>query len=94
MRLALFVLPLLMAFVLGYGSAFAQATHTIVIPSDASDPEAPYFWSEQTTGATTGEIIVHPNDSVTWKNADTAFHTVTYVTQSCEIDDIFDSSFF
>ncbi|MDH3656611.1 MAG: hypothetical protein OEM77_00535 [Nitrosopumilus sp.] len=94
MRLGLFVLSLLVVFVLGSGSfAFAQATHTIVIPSGASDPEAPYFWSEQTTGITTGEIMVYPNDSITWKNADTAPHTVTSVTQSGEIDGVFDSIF-
>jgi hypothetical protein len=95
MIFAFFVLSLLMTFVLGSGSiAFAQETHTIVIPSGASDPGAPYFWSEQITGVTTGELIVYPNDSITWENADTAFHTVTSVNQSGEIDGIFDSGFF
>lgn len=71
--------------------AFAETTYSIKIPSGSSDPGAPYFWSEKTTGNTTGKITVFPNDSVTWENADTAFHTITSVTQSGEIDGIFDS---
>lgn len=75
------------------GLAFAESTFEILIPSGASDPGAPYFWSEKSTGVTTGVITVYPGDSVKWKNADTAFHTVTSVTQSGEIDGIFDSKF-
>ncbi len=95
MRISFFVLPLLIVFVLGAGSfVFAQTSHTIVIPSGASDPTAPYFWSEKSTGVTTGEITVFPNDSITWQNADNAFHSVTSVTPSGEIDGIFDSGLF
>ena len=61
------------------------------MPSGSSDPAAPYFWSEKTTGNTSGEITIFPNDSVTWQNADTAFHTITSVTQSGEVDSLFDS---
>ena len=71
--------------------AYAQTFHTIIMPSGSSDPDAPFFWSEKTTGVTTGEITVHPDDSVTWENADTALHTITSVTQSGEIDGVFDS---
>ena len=60
--------------------AFAETTYFIKMPSGSSDPDAPYFWSERTTGNTTGEITLFPNDSITWENADTAFHTITSVT--------------
>ena len=71
--------------------AYAQSSHTIIMPSGSSDPDAPFFWSEKTTGVTTGKITVHPNDSVTWENADTVLHTITSVTQTGEIDGVFDS---
>lgn len=71
--------------------SFAESNRTILMPSGSSDPDAPFFWSEQTTGVTTGEITIYPDDSVTWKNADTAMHTITSVTQAGEIDGKFDS---
>lgn len=79
---------------------FAQTEYEIKIPSGASDPNAPFFWSEKSSGTTTGEITVYPGDSVTWHNADTAFHTITSVSASSietgnfEVDGIFDSGFF
>jgi predicted secreted protein with PEFG-CTERM motif len=79
---------------------FAQTEHEIKIPSGASDPGAPFFWSEKNTGVTTGEITIYPGDSVTWRNADTAFHTITSVSASSieigdfEEDGLFDSGFF
>ena len=94
MKLTLLVLSL---FVLLLGSTtlvFAETTYQIKIPSGASDENAPYFWSEKSTGVTTGEITVFPGDSVTWNNADTAFHTITSVTQSGDEDGLFDSGFF
>lgn len=96
-----YLLPLLVLFVAGYASlAFAETTFEIKIPSGASDPGAPYFWSEKSTGVTTGEITVFPGDSVIWSNADTAFHTITSVsadsieTGEFEVDGKFDSGFF
>lgn len=95
MKIAFFVLPLLTVIILGSSAlAFAETTYEIKIPTGASDPNAPFFWSEKSTGVTTGEITVYPGDSVTWFNADTAFHTITSVTVSGEEDDIFDSGFF
>ena len=94
MRSFVFVLPALTILLVSTGYAFAESTFEILIPSGAADPGAPYFWSEKSTGVTTGEITVYPGDSVKWKNADTAFHTVTSVTQSGEIDGIFDSGLF
>lgn len=79
---------------------FAQTEHEINIPSGASDPGAPFFWSEKNTGVTTGEITVYPGDSITWSNADSAFHTITSVSASSietgdfEEDGLFDSGFF
>ncbi len=94
MKSVLFVLPILIVFILGSASfAFAESTYTIVIPSGASDPSAPYYWSEKSTGVTTGEITIYPRDTVIWENADSAFHTITSVTKSGEIDGVFDSSF-
>ena len=95
MNFLLFGLPLLIITItLTFSSfAFAEKTYFIVMPSGSSDPDAPYFWSERSTGNTTGEITIFPNDSVTWENADTAFHTITSVTQSGEIDGLFDSGF-
>lgn len=94
MRVDLFVFPLLVILVVTFGNfAFAE-TYDIKIPSGAADPNAPYFWSEKSTGATTGEITIYPGDSVTWNNADTAFHTITSVTKDGEVDGLFDSGFF
>jgi hypothetical protein len=88
------VFALLAVVAMGSGTLAFAETFEIKIPSGASDPGAPFFWSEKTTGVTTGEITVFPGDSVTWLNADTAFHTITSVTQSGEPDDTFDSGFF
>ena len=98
-----YLLPLLVLFVAGYaGLAFAETTYEIKIPTGASDPGAPFFWSEKSTGVTTGIITVSPGDSVTWQNADTAFHTVTSISQAGDDvlptkddeDGVFDSGFF
>ena len=100
MNSAFLVLPLFAALILGSVSfAFAE-TYEIKIPTGASDPNAPYFWSEKSTGVTTGEITVFPGDSITWYNADTAFHTITSgippTTEDgiFEEDGLFDSGFF
>ena len=73
--MSLFVIPLSVEI-------FAQTEYEIKIPTGAADPNAPFFWSEKSTGVTTGEITVYPGDSVTWSNADTAFHTITSVSAS------------
>jgi len=93
MKISFFVLSLFFLTLLGTTSAYAEE-YIITIPTGASDENAPFFWSEKSTGVTTGEITIFPGDSIIWKNADTAFHTVTSVTQSGEEDDLFDSGFF
>ncbi len=102
MRLALFVLPLLVVLIVGTSTLAFAEEYEIKIPSGASDPNANYFWSETSTGVTTGEITVYPGDSVTWHNADSAFHTITSIDPTGENtlpvkDDengVFDSGFF
>ena len=89
-----FALSLLILFIAGFGSLAFAETYEIKIPTGASDPNAPFFWSEKSTGMTTGEITIYPGDSVTWSNADTAFHTITSVTKDGEVDGLFDSGFF
>ena len=92
MIFSLFALFLLLSATVGLSTfAFAETNYFIKMPSGSSDPNAPYFWSEKSTGNTTGEITVFPNDLITWENADTVSHTITSVTQSGEIDGIFDS---
>ena len=94
MRIALFALPILIVFAMSsISTTFAESTYTIVMPSGASDPNAPYYWSEKSTGVTTGIITIYPGDTVTWENADSAFHTITSVTRTGEIDGVFDSGF-
>jgi len=56
MRSFVFVLPALTILLVSTGYAFAESTFEILIPSGAADPGAPYFWSEKSTGVTTGEI--------------------------------------
>jgi len=102
MKILLFILPLFVAMFAGSDTFAFADTYKILIPSGAADPQAPYFWSEKSTGVTTGEIIVYPGDSVEWQNADTAFHTITSVSRSGEKteltkddeDGLFDSGFF
>ena len=100
MMYSLFVLSAVITLIASStGLAFAE-TYEIKIPTGASDPGAPFFWSEVSTGVTTGIITVVPGDSITWHNADTAFHTVTSVsadsfeTGEFKVDGVFDSEFF
>jgi len=96
----LFVLPLLAVVILGSTSLAFAETYEIKIPTGASNFNAPFFWSEKSTGVTTGVITVYPGDSVIWYNADTAFHTITSGIPPITADDIFeedgvfDSGFF
>ena len=73
--------------------AFAQTSYDINIPTGAASPDAPYFWQNEKDGSTTGVIEVLAGDTVVWKNADTATHTVTS-TVAEEIGTVFDSGLF
>lgn len=101
MRISLFVIPVLLLFIISSGGfVFAESTVNVLIPSGASDPRAPYFWSEKSTGITTGVVTVYPGDTIVWHNADTVFHTITSgiaptaVDGTFEEDGVFDSGFF
>jgi len=74
-------------------SVFSQESYTITIPGGSLYSSSPYFWINELTGDTTGEITISVGDTVTWINEDSAFHTVTSVDSSGKIDGIFDSSF-
>jgi len=75
-------------------NAFAQSSYDVNIPTGASSPDAPYFWQSEKDGSTTGVVEILLDDTVIWKNADTAAHTVTSGTASDGPDDLFDSGLF
>jgi predicted secreted protein with PEFG-CTERM motif len=79
---------------LGANSVFAQQTFTINIPTGAASPDAPYFWQSEKDGKTDGMISVKVLDSIAWKNADTAAHTVTSGTPDPGFNGLFDSGLF
>ena len=74
--------------------AFAQTTYDVNIPTGAASPDAPYFWQSEKDGTTTGIVKILTGDTITWKNADTAAHTVTSGTARDGPDDVFDSGLF
>ena len=74
--------------------ASAQTNYAVNIPTGAASPDAPFFWQSEKDGSTTGIVEILINDSVVWKNADTAPHTVTSGTAVDGPDDKFDSGLF
>lgn len=83
--LALFIIPI-------SNNAFANDTYDVNIPTGAASPDAPYFWQSEKDGSTTGDVEIIVGDTIMWKNADTAAHTVTSGTAADGPDGIFDSS--
>lgn len=75
-------------------TVFAQTSYDVNIPTGAASPDAPYFWQSEKDGSTTGDVQILIGDTVVWKNADTAAHTVTSGTASDGPDDLFDSGLF
>jgi len=73
---------------------FAQTSYSVNIPTGAASPDAPYFWQSEKGGSTTGIVEILIEDSIVWRNADTAPHTVTSGTAIEGPDDIFDSGLF
>jgi len=71
--------------------AYAESSYDIIMPSGSADPNAPFHWSSEKDGDTSGYIQVIVNDSVVWKNADTVAHTVISGSPQGGPDGIFDS---
>lgn len=93
----LVIFPIILSLILipALGSdVFADKTYNIKIPSGAASPDAPYFWSSEKDGSTTGNIEISVNDSITWGNGDTAAHTVTSGTTEGGPAGVFDSGLF
>ena len=72
-------------------SAFAQNSYDVNIPTGSASPDAPYFWQSEKDGSTSGIVEILNGDTIVWKNADTAAHTVTSGTVEDGPDGIFDS---
>lgn len=75
-------------------TAVAQSNYSVIIPDGAANSYAPFFWQNEFDGSTTGIIEILPGDTITWKNVDSAVHTVTSGTASEGYDDVFDSGLF
>jgi predicted secreted protein with PEFG-CTERM motif len=73
---------------------FAQTSYDVNIPTGAASPDAPFFWQSEKDGSTTGIVNILVDDTIVWKNADTAAHTVTSGSASDGPDDLFDSGLF
>ena len=71
--------------------AFAESSYDINIPSGSADRDSPFHWSSEKDGDTSGFIEIIVNDTVFWKNGDTATHTVTSGTPIKGPDGAFDS---
>jgi len=75
-------------------NVFAQTTYALNIPTGSASPNSKYFWQSEKDGSTTGDVAISLGDTILWKNADTAAHTVTSGNVQEGPDDIFDSSLF
>ena len=71
--------------------ASAESSYDILIPTGSADPNAPFHWSSEKDGDTSGFIEIIVQDTVVWKNADTVEHTVTSGTPKEGQDGLFDS---
>lgn len=93
MKTILGILPVFLLFLVPFSTnAFAEETYDMLIPTGAASPDAPYFWQSEKDGSTDGVIKILIGDTVVWKNADTATHTVTSGTPTDGHDDIFGSA--
>ena len=72
-------------------NAFAESIYDIKMPSGSADINAPFHWSSEKDGDTSGFIEIIKNDTIQWKNADTVIHTVTSGTPQNGSTGIFDS---
>ncbi|MGY5144445.1 MAG: PEFG-CTERM sorting domain-containing protein [Candidatus Nitrosopumilus sp. bin_32a] len=72
-------------------AVFAESAYDINIPSGSADKNAPFHWSSEKDGDTSGFIEIIVGDTIFWKNADTVSHTVTSGNPQAGLDGIFDS---
>ena len=72
-------------------SVYAESVYDINIPSGSADIAAPFHWSSEKDGDTSGFIEIIVNDTIFWRNGDTSAHTVTSGTPQSGPDGIFDS---
>lgn len=70
------------------------ASYDINMPTGSASPVAPYFWQNEKSGLATGDIEILVGDTIIWKNADQAKHTVTSGTPDDGPDGIFGGSDF
>lgn len=80
----LFIIPL-------SSVAYGESAYDILMPTGSADPNAPFHWSSEKDGDTSGFIEILVNDKIYWKNADTVKHTVTSGTPKEGPSGIFDS---
>jgi hypothetical protein len=81
---ALMIIPL-------FSIVHAGIIYDITIPSGSADPNAPFHWSSEKDGDTSGFIEIIVGEVIHWKNADTVSHTVTSGTPQSGPDGFFDS---
>lgn len=74
-----------------FSIAYGESTYDILMPTGSADPNAPFHWSSEKDGDTSGFIEILVNDQIYWKNADTTQHTVTSGTPKEGPNGIFDS---
>ena len=71
--------------------AFAESVYDINIPSGSADVDAPFHWSSEKDGDTSGFIEIVVNDTIFWRNGDTVAHTVTSGKPLTGPDGVFES---
>ena len=91
MKRFLLILGLILSLVSMSPNVFAESVYDIIIPSGSADINAPFHWSSEKDGDTSGFIEIIVNDVVQWKNGDTVVHTVTSGTPKKGPSGIFDS---
>jgi len=95
MRILLALVAFVILFIIPLSTnAFAQTSYDVKIPTGASHEGAPYFWQSVKDGSTSGIVEILLGDTIVWKNADTAFHTIYSGTEETGPDGIFNSKEF
>ena len=88
------IFSLLLVSSVAFTNTVFATSYDIKMPTGSASPDAPYFWQNEKSGLATGDINVILGDTVVWKNADTAKHTVTSGTVEDGPDGIFGGASF